>query len=235
MVDMIWSASMGSSPHARGAPLWRIFRIPPVRIIPACAGSTPWPAPRARGARDHPRMRGEHRSLCSATVRPLGSSPHARGALAWGECRHIVGGIIPACAGSTRRGRGGSRRPRDHPSMRGEYTSGAHRLPLYAGSSPHARGARGRRFLGSRAKGIIPACAGSTRSPEWGRAFSRDHPRMRGEHSRLPPLASKSRGSSPHARGARLLHHQLLGLIGIIPACAGSTKAKAKIDKLPPA
>ena len=111
----------GSSPHARGAPHGRYDLVGVHGIIPACAGSTiVEDIPYSPGT-DHPRMRGEHRSLCSATVRPLGSSPHARGALAWGECRHIVGGIIPACAGSTRRGRGGSRRPRDHPRMRGEH------------------------------------------------------------------------------------------------------------------
>ena len=164
-----------------------------------------------------------------------GSSPHARGARHGLLHELAARGIIPACAGST----GPCARRRcgrwDHPRMRGEHSHGANVGILSVGSSPHARGARGGGVVGAADQGIIPACAGSTRSPEWGRAFSRDHPRMRGEHSRLPPLASKSRGSSPHARGARLLHHQLLGLIGIIPACAGSTKAKAKIDKLPPA
>ena len=180
-------------------------------------------------------MRGEHHCGGYSVFPRYGSSPHARGAqvLVLGDGAAV--GIIPACAGSTRMGRMSAYCRWDHPRMRGEHAAGAWWEPQTKGSSPHARGARAGRGQLLIKGGIIPACAGSTRSPEWGRAFSRDHPRMRGEHSRLPPLASKSRGSSPHARGARLLHHQLLGLIGIIPACAGSTKAKAKIDKLPPA
>ena len=53
----------GSSPHARGAPQRAHRRGLPLGIIPACAGSTGgvgWPGWRAR---DHPRMRGEHRAV----------------------------------------------------------------------------------------------------------------------------------------------------------------------------
>ena len=52
---------------------------------------------------------------------------------------------------------------------------------------------------------------------------SRDHPRMRGEHSETSLLRSMAAGSSPHARGAPSGVLQLGMLEGIIPACAGST------------
>ena len=52
----------GSSPHVRGAPSWQTLQQLNGRIIPACAGSTSRPTGRARTARDHPRMCGEHTS-----------------------------------------------------------------------------------------------------------------------------------------------------------------------------
>ena len=54
----------GSSPHARGAPSQVYGRIAKPRIIPACAGSTYLLSDAQGQARDHPRMRGEHRGGC---------------------------------------------------------------------------------------------------------------------------------------------------------------------------
>ena len=53
--------------------------------------------------------------------------------------------------------------------------------------------------------------------------MGRDHPRMCGEH--LPPctFALTSRGSSPHVRGALDAIGACVDIVGIIPACAGST------------
>ena len=107
-------------------------------------------------------MRGEHTARPRRTTRCRGSSPHARGALLLDILLPQGLGIIPACAGSTRRGTRCSGTSRDHPRMRGEHNltnASALRGP---GSSPHARGAQVRvRLLAARA-GIIPACAGST-------------------------------------------------------------------------
>ena len=138
------TSTAGSSPHARGAPnaealrpvaVWDHPRMrgehnstptcvrDPLRIIPACAGSTEGrrrrrlrdrgSSPHARGApvgavgvdeveRDHPRMRGEHNLKL--------------------DIRVVDVGIIPACAGSTKHD--------------GSLNYGAE------GSSPHARGAQ---------------------------------------------------------------------------------------------
>ena len=167
MQDAMPDASAGSSPHVRGAP-------------PRLAAALP-------GARDHPRMCGEHRAVGVDVVR--------------------AEGIIPACAGSTmiesyngRRRRGSSphvrgapwrglsaRTPaRDHPRMCGEHRRwfGEHRdsrgiipacagstnalgihSPSRLGSSPHVRGARSSRPTAMAVSRIIPACAGSTLPP----------------------------------------------------------------------
>ena len=50
-----------------------------------------------------------------------------------------------------------------------------------------------------------------------------DHPRMRGEHALRMAARLAKRGSSPHARGARQCRSLKRGVLGIIPACAGST------------
>ena len=172
-------------------------------------------------------MRGEHKRFVRSAFMYSGSYPHARGAPGVRVLEEALRGIIPACAGSTGRRKGlvlmvGGSSPhargapiehpsalvpsRDHPRMRGE----------------HCNDERGRVL----ARGIIPACAGST--------------------SAMLAFDSRIWGSSPHARGARTRgagrdrrprdhprmrgeHHiRLLAgrrFMGIIPACAGSTLA----------
>ena len=168
-------------------------------------------------------MRGEHASSATAAAAPKGSSPHARGAPGPVKLHLTGGGIIPACAGSTWTGEGTGPAWPDHPRMRGEhhpcgYSSGDH-----VGSSPHARGAHPRAGRDDARRGIIPACAGSTRGTSGRGTRSRDHPRMRGEHVRAFPAPKAGQGSSPHARGAHGAYTGTIATGGIIPACAGST------------
>ena len=47
---------------------------------------------------------------------------------------------------------------------------------------------------------------------------------MRGEHAPIDWRSSMRKGSSPHARGAQATKYQVEPPLGIIPACAGSTK-----------
>ena len=72
-------------------------------------------------------------------------------------------GIIPACAGSTILGTGIRFEVGDHPRMCGEHIDRIIVIPQDRGSSPHVRGALGRRGGQVEERGIIPACAGSTR------------------------------------------------------------------------
>ena len=117
-------------------------------------------------------------------------------------------GIIPAYAGSTSADPAETFRMRDHPRIRGEHISCSRFVPAIMGSSPHTRGAqRPGRFL-SRPARIIPAYAGSTRSCRALSVRYRDHPRIRGEHTR-PWMSRVSRR-------------------WIIPAYAGSTRARRR-------
>ena len=148
-------------------------------------------------------MRGEHVLFLLVGGGNWGSSPHARGAPFGKLLKDCMDGIIPACAGSTNHGSHRLRADKDHPRMRGEHAVPAS-LPLRPwGSSPHARGALSAPALRMICRRIIPACAGSTQARSLWPCPLQDHPRMRGEHPRPPPMISAEEGSSPHARGAQ--------------------------------
>ena len=173
----------GSSPHTRGALECRTEAIDNSRIIPAYAGSTRRSPARRIRLPDHPRIRGEHVGGFLCVGVHLGSSPHTRGAQKLGDAVGCARGIIPAYAGSTRTAAWRSRRAGDHPRIRGEHDPNRSFGEKMAGSSPHTRGAPATK---SELKGIdriIPAYAGSTAARRCFSLCSRDHPRIRGEHS----------------------------------------------------
>ena len=148
-------------------------------------------------------MCGEHLVCLKAALSTVGSSPHVRGAHPRKPTGRADRGIIPACAGSTGGVRTGLIPLGDHPRMCGDHPLTVENL---------ANGI-----------GIIPACAGSTMKLIEMLAVSRDHPRMCGEHSDVAIIRGTEMGSSPHVRGALNLANGLIGVMGIIPACAGST------------
>ena len=154
----------GSSPHTRGARVFDEDRGQVEGIIPAYAGSTSLVMRSCCLGRDHPRIRGEHLRGFLEVPGYGGSSPHTRGAPHAEPRRRILGGIIPAYAGSTVPCSSRSRSRRDHPRIRGEHMSPQALPPRVMGSSPHTRGARRRNRRPDRGCRIIPAYAGSTLS-----------------------------------------------------------------------
>ena len=195
--------SAGSSPHVRGAPRPSPVNVFHAGIIPACAGSTGAIFEQETDGWDHPRMCGEHVTRNNASNVSGGSSPHVRGA------PEVFDGVLSATW--------------DHPRMCGEHPCFGLQNNFLKGSSPHVRGAPRGLGLGLLDGGIIPACAGSTRSRQWTRRWTGDHPRMCGEHRRNNASPSTHWGSSPHVRGALQRTTTISILPGIIPACAGST------------
>ena len=99
-------------------------------------------------------------------------------------------------------------------------------MPEIPGSSPRMRGALGKRRVGVRRAGIIPAYAGSTSCTRIAARPGRDHPRVCGEHARPTAGSRAGGGSSPRMRGARDTRHRHGGVRRIIPAYAGSTFVK---------
>ena len=114
-------------------------------------------------------------------------------------------GIIPARAGFTPGWPTPSPRASDHPRSRGVYGPHTGSAWCRRGSSPLARGLRSDALLLVARLGIIPARAGFTRPVEAVPVQGQDHPRSRGVY---PPTRSGGRrrpGSSPLARGLRLI------------------------------
>ncbi|EEP20778.1 hypothetical protein BIFANG_03348 [Bifidobacterium angulatum DSM 20098 = JCM 7096] len=72
---------------------------------------------------------------------------------------------------------------------------------------------------------IIPACAGNTRTCRAVPLRSWDHPRVCGEHDLTSRELGLSGGSSPRVRGTRTGGCGDIEAHGIIPACAGNTRA----------
>ena len=170
-------------------------------IIPAYAGNTWYGSKRARRARDHPRVCGEHAPTGTQAETPTGSSPRMRGTLATVLLSVCLAGIIPAYAGNT------FARPDelvlfwDHPRVCGEHLFRACRAAYVQGSSPRMRGTLVGSWDDGHSIGIIPAYAGNTFRMQFRCCRCRDHPRVCGEHLTVKPLQTKLRGSSPRMRG----------------------------------
>ncbi len=201
--------SYGSSPHARGTHTAPRVQAAAGRFIPACAGNTFLGHALLRAQAVHPRMRGEHASVCARNSSSVGSSPHARGTQHTHQHRQAKQRFIPACAGNTSAVATTIAAISVHPRMRGEHVPRLGGNQRLHGSSPHARGTLMNRIKAKGAERFIPACAGNTR-----------------------PLSNPSHrpsGSSPHARGTRALVSRHPHRHRFIPACAGNTPACSPI------
>jgi hypothetical protein len=131
--------------------------------IPAYAGTTLTDTLALEAGTGHPRLRGDHHAQAAKVIAAHGPSPPARGARAEGQPAGGARRAIPACAGSTCRNTGGSRRCRGRPRLRGEHGSGA---VVCAGQAE-----------------AIPACAGSTVALIIDPPRLQGHPCLRGEHA----------------------------------------------------
>src|SRR5690606_20626503 len=214
-------AKVGPSPRARGAQDGGERRRQAPGTIPACAGSTYRVMGSALLGWDHPRVRGEHKSVAGAMTCRSGPSPRARGAQGdLGSTRRRAG-TIPACAGSTAAWTPAGTGRRDHPRVRGEHTVAPVDVVAAGGPSPRARGALLEQLVRDQLAGTIPACAGSTLQCPDSQMIAGDHPRVRGEHKAWWDTHGRPTGPSPRARGApdgvELWHPAR----GTIPACAG--------------
>ena len=194
----------GSSPLARGLrpPDDDHRRI--LGIIPARAGFTPAPDPRAARDQDHPRSRGVYCLAPGPLYGAHGSSPLARGLLRAPARKHGCG--------------------RDHPRSRGVYSDLGPRVGRGLGSSPLARGLpelAAEKAIGVR---IIPARAGFTGRSSGFPTMASDHPRSRGVYRGRRRRSPRAGGSSPLARGLLMPSATWRAAHGIIPARAGFTR-----------
>ena len=195
------------------------------RIIPARAGFTPAPSPPTTACADHPRSRGVYASLGGGCEHGQGSSPLARGLRRPQPGGAPRGGIIPARAGFTGLNPPTWRPGADHPRSRGVYSGTVRAVARGGGSSPLARGLRPASTPTGMRRRIIPARAGFTARLSRRLSNEQDHPRSRGVYEGESTCAWLPCGSSPLARGLRIILGEEECDEGIIPARAGFTLA----------
>ena len=213
----------GSSPLARGLRRVRDRLDDGLGIIPARAGFTTTSSTSTPTRRDHPRSRGVYKQLSVASRWNPGSSPLARGLLAWFQAYVQPTRIIPARAGFTPGGHWSSFLAWDHPRSRGVYSTPHSTFFGTKGSSPLARGLPLPRLGAGDDAEIIPARAGFTRVTRaigWSRP---DHPRSRGVYAESQCDDAFLLGSSPLARGLPRQGAHPGDRGRIIPARAGFT------------
>ena len=175
-------------------------------------------------SRAHPRSRGEHLKIWSGPPVVRGSSPLARGThVLVHEGRGRVG-LIPARAGNMEEPPPTPPVKWAHPRSRGEHRSHQNRGCRPTGSSPLARGTRARNCRSTSRAGLIPARAGNTPNGRELNERAGAHPRSRGEHGWVCGSQWFLWGSSPLARGTRIIPFWKAFLIGLIPARAGNTR-----------
>ena len=154
----------GSSPRVRGKLFKSAATSTGAGLIPACAGKTSTDKRARNSWRAHPRVCGENSDSTRAHLARAGSSPRVRGKLELIQAGHELFGLIPACAGKTVSSSARLSRRRAHPRVCGEnaYLSGVVGGDL--GSSPRVRGKPTLVVAEAQRLGLIPACAGKTRS-----------------------------------------------------------------------
>ena len=165
--------------------------------------------------------------MCAAPA--SGSSPRVRGKQGAGRLVVEDDGLIPACAGKTTWGEAQARYRTAHPRVCGENVLGTPTKPSDRGSSPRVRGKR----RGGRGRvcrfGLIPACAGKTPGAGARRERRPAHPRVCGENYGGEDGQAIVFGSSPRVRGKPHRADRIRAGPGLIPACAGKTRAGARI------
>ena len=218
-----WHGRRGSSPRGRGKHPRRPRCRPRHRLIPAWAGKTRGRAGRVRARRAHPRVGGENPAEGTDRELDAGSSPRGRGKRPVFLSASVRPGLIPAWAGKTQAGAGGSCSRRAHPRVGGENLSSPGTRRRATGSSPRGRGKRVIRCLGRRTTRLIPAWAGKTRRQRRGADGKPAHPRVGGENTTKKRSAPIKTGSSPRGRGKRTPWGEWAYALRLIPAWAGKT------------
>ena len=171
-------------------------------ITPACAGSSEALSCLYSGKSDHPRVCGEQKKWKLDLEHLSGSPPRVRGAEEMYGDELPADGITPACAGSRKRKPPMFRRQWDHPRVCGEQPEEIGGFDRWQGSPPRVRGAVNNGSGNFEAKGITPACAGSSGAQGQKFRSERDHPRVCGEQIDVVIRETNLAGSPPRVRGA---------------------------------
>ena len=174
---------MGSSPRVRGKQQLHKDIATLVGLIPACAGKTRPHSHHRAGSAAHPRVCGENPRCTVRFNVPGGSSPRVRGKHRNDSSDLHTTRLIPACAGKTPALLTSRGARWAHPRVCGENVCPSWFLWPWLGSSPRVRGKPPSKFPKLGPGGLIPACAGKTKTLFLSSMDPRAHPRVCGENS----------------------------------------------------
>ena len=155
-------------------------------------------------------MRGGGPDAAILPPNPSASSPHARGWSPGGEVDLTTVAVFPACAGVV-------------PSDKGH----GHTI---AESSPHARGWSHSQLNRGGGSSVFPACAEVVRALPSAGSWRGSLPRMRGGGPLSISRFTRSRWSSPHARGWSPAQRDRRRCRDVFPACAGVVRRRCQIS-----
>ena len=219
---------IGTSPRVRGKPSGNSGSASFVRYIPACAGETIRPCPRATMRRVHPRVCGGNHSEPLPTISLHGTSPRVRGKPVpiYGFSFRL--GYIPACAGETHASVLPAFTQTVHPRVCGGNDEEAAVRVHADGTSPRVRGKPLLTVAQVREVGYIPACAGETSPPPVLYYLLMGYiPACAGETHRGTIPKGAIWGTSPRVRGKHHAGNRSRPKRRYIPACAGETSDRS--------
>ena len=156
-----WFAS-GSSPRMRGKHAHAFRTAEHTRLIPASAGKTAWVLRPRNPGTAHPSVCRESATAWTEEDCAHDSSPRVRGKQINLQVQAPCPGLIPACAGKTRRLLAWLPASWAHPRVCGENAPSTTATKAAHGSSPRVRGKQRRSRRRRGGPGLIPACAGKT-------------------------------------------------------------------------
>ena len=140
MFQFTLERGLGSPPRGRGKGIYRVGQRKKVRITPAWAGKSSYPATRSSWSWDHPRIGGEKLGRMAVAISVIGSLPHRREKVRRGSGLQEQEGITPAQAGKSCGFAACSCTCRDHPRVGGEKSSLSSASLHGPGSPPRGRG-----------------------------------------------------------------------------------------------
>ncbi len=219
----VWPVIAGRSPRVRGRRTSAPTTSPSTRKIPARAGTTERAASTEMSWVEDPRACGDDRTAGTSHARAKGRSPRVRGQRRPRIARRRGVGKIPARAGTTDLPRPGHTANREDPRACGDDGGRMELLFTYYGRSPRVRGRRVVDQAVGRARGKIPARAGTTDQNDRRPGGSKEDPRACGDDDEELILYSAHEGRSPRVRGRHSVGSGTSTTARKIPARAGTT------------
>ena len=156
----------------------------------------------------------------------LGSSPRGRGPPVQRPRVRAFRGLIPARAGTTRASSMTRATRSAHPRAGGDHIPQRGHMSRSSGSSPRGRGPRDKIVTDNHFSRLIPARAGTTTTTKETQHEMQAHPRAGGDHDLSLSRGCVGTGSSPRGRGPPGSPPREWGQHRLIPARAGTTRAR---------